>query len=613
MTYLLAIPLLPALVFPLFFVLPRAIRNRLLFVPIGAMGVSLALSVVALLSVWPGGHELADHPAGRIEYAIGMIDGAPLNVIVQLDALGAMMLIVITFVAFCVELYSLSYMHGEERIGWYYTVLSLFTSAMLLLVLAGDFLLFYMSWEVMGLCSYLLIGFWNTDLGARRAAMKAFLVTRVGDVGFAIALAVMWTQGGTLEMAEVFHAAEAWAPGIATLVALLLLFGAMGKSAQVPLHMWLPDAMAGPTPASALIHAATMVAAGVFLVARSLPIFEVSGVALTVVLWIGGSTAFLAATMAAVQHNIKKVLAYSTISQLGYMFLGLGAGSATAALFHLFTHAFFKSLLFLGAGSIIHALHTQDMREIDGIGKSMKVTTVTFTIGTLALSGIAPFSGFFSKDLILDHLLAEGHYVSFAFALLTAGLTAFYMARLWFRVFPESRDRCRIKFPHESDAKMLGPMVFLATLAAASGFAVIVFGDFIGHAAHWPKPGMAALTTGVAVVGILLGWALFRDGRTPDPLKQRFPRAYGLVVNKYYADLLTDEWVAGGYDGLSKQVNWFDKYVINGIVNGVGVACRNGGTLLRRVQAGRIQGYQRLLVGGLFLFVLVAVARNGGM
>jgi NADH-quinone oxidoreductase subunit L len=613
MSYLAAIPLIPALVFPLSFVLPRRVRNRLVWVPIVAMVASLLLSVYAVSTIWPGAERIAHDGVQTLTYQIGIIGGVPLEMVLQLDAMAAVMLIVITFVAVAVMIYSLSYMHTEDRIGWYYTVLSLFTGAMLMLVLAGDFLLFYMAWEVMGLCSYLLIGFWNTHIDGRRASMKAFLTTRVGDVGFAVALAIMWSTEGTLDMTVILGQAASWAPGVATAVALLLLFAAMGKSAQVPLHIWLPDAMAGPTPASALIHAATMVAAGVFLVARAMPIFEVSKVALDVVLWIGGSTAFLAALMATVQYNIKKVLAYSTISQLGYMFLGLGTGSVAAGMFHLTTHAFFKSLLFLGAGSVIHAMHTQDMREMGGLAKSMRWTTVLFTIGTLALTGIPPFAGFFSKDMILDHLFLEGHYVAYAFALLTAGLTAFYMARLWFRVFPTSADRCVYKKPHEADAKMLGPMAFLAIIAALSGFSIIIFGEFLGGHTEWPRLGMAAASSAVAIAGIALGWFMFRDGRTPDEVKRPLPYLYNIVNNKFYLDVVAEVIIGEGYDRLSKSVNWFDKHVINGVVNGVGTTSKAAGAMLRGLQAGRIAGYQRLAMLGLFLFLVIAVYLKGGV
>ncbi len=609
MNILVAIPLMPALVFLLFFLLPRRTRTKLLFVPLGAMATSLVLSLIAFASVFPGAEKIAEHGAQFTSYSIGVIGGVPLDISLRLDPLAALMLLVVTIVGMAVQVYSLSYMKGEERIAWYYAVLSLFTAAMLTLVLAGDFLLFYMSWEVMGLCSYLLIGFWNTNDEARKASIKAFLTTRIGDVGFAISLAMIWANVGSFDIPTVLGAAHSWAPGVATAVALLLFFGAMGKSAQFPLHIWLPDAMAGPTPASALIHAATMVAAGVFLVARALPVFEVSGVALQVVLVIGAITTLMAASMGAVQHDIKKVLAYSTISQLGYMFLGLGTGIVSAGMFHLFTHAFFKSLLFLGAGSIIHALHTQDMREMGGVAKDMKVTTAVFTVGTLALSGILPFSGFFSKDLILDHLWKEGHYIVFSVALITAGLTAFYMSRLWFRVFsgtPRGDHRA-----HEADAKILLPMVVLAVFAAGAGAFTIVLGEFLGSETEWPQLAMASVSTLTALGGIGLGWVLFGNGRDPEAARARASKTYMIVTNKFFLDLIAEHYIAGGYNRLSEKVNWFDKYIINGVVNGVGVACRNAGGTLRRIQTGQVQTYQRLAIAAFLVLVLVVVLATG--
>ena len=343
----------------------RKVRNNSISLSVGAIVLALVLSIAAFVQVMPGGEEF--EPVKLASFTAGSIGGAPVDARPELDAVSAVMLLVVTIVGTCVQVYSLGYMHRDDRVGWFYAVLSLFTAAMLVVVLADNLLLLYVAWEIMGLCSYLLIGFWYEQEGPRKASQKAFLTTRVGDVGFAIGLFVIYRAAGTFDLHAVLAGAETWAPGVATAAALLLLFGAMGKSAQVPLHVWLPDAMAGPTPASALIHAATMVAAGVYLVARTLPIFEISGVALTVTLVVGAVTALLGGLLAAVQHDVKKVLAYSTISQLGYMFVALGAGSAAASLFHLVTHAFFKSLLFLGRRRHhprrAHAGHARDGRS----------------------------------------------------------------------------------------------------------------------------------------------------------------------------------------------------------------------------------------------------------
>jgi len=429
MLWLLAIPGLPAAAFAIMLALPRAIRNRILWLPLGAILGSLALSFYSFSLVWPGGTDLTS-VKWAISWQLAVIGGLPFRLGLQLDAVAAVLLIVVTFVATCVEVYSLSYMKKDEREGWYFAVLSLFTCAMLTLVLADNLLLLFFNWEVMGLCSYLLIGFWYELEAPRKASQKAFMTTRVGDLGLLFALFVIFNEIHTWQISIVLESVTRWGPGVATAAAIGLLLAAMGKSAQVPLHVWLPDAMAGPTPASALIHAATMVAAGVYLVARTLPIFKAAPAVLFATLVIGAITALVGGLLAGVQHDVKKVLAYSTISQLGLMFMALGAGSVVAAMFHLVAHAFFKSLLFLGAGVIIHAAHTQDMREMGGLRKHMPVTWITFLIGSLALAGVVPFSGFFSKDLIIASLLHEHQYWAVAVVFIASGLTAFYMTRM---------------------------------------------------------------------------------------------------------------------------------------------------------------------------------------
>ncbi|MDT8434719.1 MAG: NADH-quinone oxidoreductase subunit L [Anaerosomatales bacterium] len=634
MAYVALIPLLPALAFAVMAPLSRGVRNRVRWLGVAGVGGALLLSLVAFASVWPGGHE--GEAAYHASWPIAQIGGVDLSLGILLDPLAAIMLLVVTIVGVCVQVYSLGYMHRDERVGWYFAVLTLFTAAMLALVLSDNFLMFYMAWEVMGLCSYLLIGFWHEQEAPRKASQKAFLTTRVGDVGFAIGLAIMYATVGSFDFDVVLGSAGAWAPGVATAVALLLLFGAMGKSAQVPLHVWLPDAMAGPTPASALIHAATMVAAGVFLVARALPIFEASGVALTVTMAVGAITALLGGLLAAVQHDVKKVLAYSTISQLGYMFLAIGAGGAIAGMFHLVTHAFFKSLLFLGAGVIIHAAHTQDMREMGGLARHLPVTSVTFGIGALALAGIFPFSGFWSKDEILYAVWHDGHYVTFAVALLAAFVTAFYVARLWFRVFigPVQTENLA-----EGHAEMLAPMGVLAAITAVIGFSAPFFSEFLGHAGHWPDPAMAISSSAVSLSGLALGWWAY--GRTrlvlnTRSLKERSGHAYTVLTQKYYFDVTYEHFIIRPYmraaESLSRfdgsavdgavngaagawkrltEVAWsFDGRVIDGFVNGVARAARASGGALRRIQAGRVQTYQRSVLGALVLLMLWIVVKG---
>ena len=633
MAYVALIPLLPAIAFAVMTPLPGAMRNRVRWVALAGVGGSLLLSALAFAAVWPGGHE--GEAAYHASWPIAQVGGVELSLGLMLDPVAAIMLLVITVVGACVQVYSLDYMREDTRVGWYYAVLSLFTAAMLALVLADNFLMLYMAWEVMGLCSYLLIGFWHEQEAPRKASQKAFLTTRVGDVGFAIGLAIMYATAGSFDFDVVFSSAAAWAPGVATAVALLLLFGAMGKSAQFPLHVWLPDAMAGPTPASALIHAATMVAAGVYLVGRSLPIFEASGVALTVTMAVGAVTALLGGLLAVVQHDIKKVLAYSTISQLGYMFLAIGAGGAVAGFFHLVTHAFFKSLLFLGAGTIIHATHTQDMRKMGGLARHLPVTSAVFGAGALALAGIFPFSGFWSKDEILYAVWEHGHYATFAVALAAAFVTAFYVARLWFRVFggPSTAEHL-----HDGRAEALAPMVLLAAITATVGFAAPRFSEFLGHEGHWPDPAMALSSSAVALAGLALGWWVFGRKGVVDTgaLRRRAGFGYTLLAEGYYFDAAYERLVVRPYLGLTGALSRFDRTVVDGFVNGVALlwrtatevawsfdarvidglvngaadAARTAGVALRRVQAGRIQTYQRYMLGALVLFMLWIVMKG---
>jgi NADH-quinone oxidoreductase subunit L len=624
-SWLLAIPLLPAAAFALLAPLPRATRNALRWVPSVAMAGSLVGAIAAFAALLQAGG--GEKPVYQASVVLATIGGKALSVGIQLDAVAGVMLLVITVVGMCVQIYSLGYMHRDERVGWYFAVLSLFSAAMLGLVLASDFLLLYMCWEVMGLCSYLLIGFWHQQEAPRLASIKAFLTTRVGDVGFAIGLAIMYATVGSFGFEAVLHGFP-WTPALATAVSLCLLFGAMGKSAQVPLHVWLPDAMAGPAPASALIHAATMVAAGVYLVARALPLFEVSQVALTVTLVVGTATALLGGLLACVQHDIKKVLAYSTISQLGYMFIALGTGSAVAGLFHLMTHAFFKSLLFLGAGVIIHAAHTQDIREMGGLRKLMPWTTAAFSAGTLALAGVFPFSGFWSKDEILVALWNGGHYVVFALALFAAFLTAFYMTRLWIRVFA---GPARTPDAPEAHVEMIVPMIVLGAITLVIGFSSPYFATLLGEKSGLLDLGLAFGSSAVATAGIVVGWWVFRTkGLDTEALKARFPQLYGIFDNKFFFDrtyefLFVDSYrrlsdALWSFDGtvLDGAVNgfgrawsavssgsWtFDSRVIDGAVNGLGDGVRWVGARVRRLQVGRVQTYQRLVMAAVIVLVL---------
>ncbi|MBA4370574.1 MAG: NADH-quinone oxidoreductase subunit L [Coriobacteriaceae bacterium] len=667
MDWVLAIPALPAAAFAVMAPLSRRARNAARWISVVAMCAALALSLLAFSRVWPGvgvpessaGAEAAataeghapEEPAEGASELVHLVDPEPVwrhrttlatigearfGLGFKLDPTTAAMLVMVTLVGSMVQIYSIGYMHRDERIGWYFAVLSLFSAAMLGVVMADNYLMLYAMWEIMGLCSYLLIGFWHEQEAPRRAAVKAFLTTRIGDVGFALGLAVIFVNAGSFDFDVVFATLPNWAGGAALAAALLLLAGAMGKSAQVPLHVWLPDAMAGPTPASALIHAATMVAAGVYLVARSLPIFAADPLALQVTLVVGVTTALVGGSLAMVQHDIKKVLAYSTISQLGYMFAALGSGAYVAALFHLVTHAFFKSLLFLGAGVIIHATHTQDMREMGGLARKMPWTTGVFTVGALALAGMFPLAGFFSKDEVLASLWHGGHYVAFALALATAGITAFYVARLMFRVFagylrtPEAR---------EGHPEIIGPMVVLALITLVAGWGVVAFAGFLGHEGEWPQPQFYLPSLASAGLGLAAGWWAY--GRrsavlNTSWLKHRLSHAYDMLAQKLYFDMTYDvllvrpfieaadrlarfdlkvidgvvNGAASAWRALADASARFDLSVVDGAVNGLASGVRAAGGHLRRLQTGRVQTYQKLIVGALVLLMLWIVVKG---
>ncbi|HSK48836.1 MAG TPA: NADH-quinone oxidoreductase subunit L [Coriobacteriia bacterium] len=563
MNWVVAIPALPALSFAIFLVASRRLRMKLLWLPIGASFVSLGLSLMAFTRVWPGGSEEA---VWHQSFVFGVLGGRPLELSMALDPVAAAILLVVTIVGACVQVYSLGYMHKDDRQGWYFGVLSLFTSAMLLLVLSSNLLLTFMAWEMMGLCSYLLIGFWFENEAPRKASQKAFLTTKVGDLGFLLALFVAFNTIGAFGYEEILESLGNWPAAALAAAGCGLVLAAMGKSAQIPLHVWLPDAMAGPTPASALIHAATMVAAGIYVVARMLPLIALTPWVMHLVLYIGVATALMGGVLACVQHDVKKVLAYSTISQLGFMFMALGAGSAEAALFHLTTHAFFKSLLFLGAGVIIHAAHTQDMRLMGGLGRHMPITAGTFTVGTLALAGVFPFSGFFSKDEIIAVLIHEGDYVVAALALVASALTAFYVARMLFRVFggPEQTEL------HEGHTTMLAPMAVLAAITAVGGFASPAFAEFLGGHGVWPELRVALPSLGVAATGLTVGWWFYgRPGVVVNTriYKERFSRIYGSLEQKLFFDSFYQNIVIRQFFHLADLLAVFDRKVLDGIVN----------------------------------------------
>ena len=548
--------------------------------------------------------------------------------VLTFDALAAIMCLVVTGVGFLIHVYSVGYMSEEKSLSRYFGQLNLFTFFMLLLVLAGDIVLLFVGWEGVGLCSYLLIGFWFERPAAAAAGKKAFLVNRVGDAAFLIGLLVLVQAAGSGEIPALREAVSsgALAPTVITLAALLLFAGATGKSAQIPLYIWLPDAMEGPTPVSALIHAATMVTAGVYLVARLSFLFTASPAALAVVGAIGAVTAVFAGTMALVQNDIKRVLAYSTVSQIGYMFIGCGAGAYAAGIFHLFTHAFFKSLLFLGAGSVIHALAgEQDIRKMGGLRKHLPRTFPAFLIAALAIAGLPFLSGFFSKDGILTAAFAAGRYDLWILGLLGAVLTAFYMFRLVFLVFyGEERLGEKVRgHIHESPAVMTTPLLILAFFSAAAGYlglpAVVgeradVIGRFLEPALVSPETHHLAggaewllllLSAGLAIIGIFIAYIFYlKRPQLPSAVAARFPWLYKLLANKYYVDEAYAAVILKPAErGAETVYKNFDLKVIDGAVNASGAAARQAGKLAGRLQTGLVKDYVLAFLAGAILFL----------
>ena len=538
------------------------------------------------------------------------------SITAYVDPLTCVMLLVVTGVGFLIHLYSVGYMHGDPGYARFFCYLNLFVFSMTMLVLAGNFLLLYVFWEAVGLCSYLLIGFWYTRPSAAQAGKKAFIVNRVGDFGFGLGIMWLWTELGTLDYGAVFASVDKLAPATATGIALLLFMGACGKSAQLPLHTWLPDAMEGPTPVSALIHAATMVTAGVYMVARSHALFERSGSALTVVAWVGVATAIFAATVGLVQPDIKRVLAYSTISQLGYMFAAVGLGAYVAAIFHLMTHAFFKALLFLGAGSVIHGLHgEQDLRNMGGLAPRMMTTTITMTIGAIGLAGV-PWvtAGFFSKEEILAAALGGHHLLVFAFLMAGAFLTAFYTFRLIFLAFftgPRmSKDVAR--HVHESPGVMTLPLVVLAILTVVTGWVIGVSSGGTTPLARFLAPvfpvhegghgGILLLVLSAVVVaaGLSLAAYLYKFSIVrPEAISQPRTWLHALLLNAYYVDWIYDRAIVRPLYALSSFcARVVDLGAIDGLVDGVGRGVVEWSAGLRRLQTGYIVNYALTMLVG---------------
>lgn len=615
------LPLLAAVINLLFG--KRLLRTQSHWVATLAVLASCVLSYQVFFAVWNGARlesELYQWiSSGSFKVGIGAL----------VDPLTAIMLVVVTTVATLVHIFAIGYMHGDGGYYRFFAYLPLFVFSMLMLVISTNYLQMYVFWEAVGLCSYFLIGFWFHKRSANDAAKKAFIVNRVGDFGFGLGVMLVFVLFGSLDFHKVFEAAEKVGhdqPTLLTWATVLLFMGAIGKSAQFPLHVWLPDAMEGPTPVSALIHAATMVTAGIFMVARSQPLFVETPVTLGIVAVIGVITAFLGATIALVQNDIKRVVAYSTVSQLGYMCFALGIGAWVPAIFHLFTHAFFKGLLFLGSGSVIHGMHEeQDIRRMGGLRRYMPLTALTFLIGSLANAGIPPLAGFFSKDEILAAAFTGGQYLIYGVGIITAFLTAFYMFRLYFLVFEGQPrfDQHHLQ-PHESGPAMATPLVLLAVASLGVGLLVGwppeqgLIHAFLGpvfehgeHAGgeHHVDMGLVTTLSGVAtavsIAGILLAFMMYRRG-SPDPvaLGARFPRLYRFLLNKWYFDELYGmTFIAATRESAMFLWQIFDTYIIDGLVNGTAASVAGISRQLRRVQTGFVGNYALAIAFGMVMMI----------
>ncbi len=609
------IPFLPLFAFLIVGIGEQWIKDRAHLVAVPAMVGSFVLSLLALYDVATG--HLVNVPlytwltSGTLDIHIG----------ISIDRLTAVMLVLVTTVSTMVHIYTIGYMHGEPGYARFFAYIALFTFSMLMLVMADNLLQLFVFWEAVGLCSYLLIGHWYERPSACAAATKAFLVNRVGDFGFILGLFLVWYSFGSLDYATVFAQAQdlaqktmnvlgpfggTWNVSVMTMICLLLFTGAVGKSAQVPLHVWLPDAMEGPTPISALIHAATMVTAGVFMVARLSPLYDLSPMAMTVVALVGALTMVLGATIALTQTDIKRVVAYSTMSQLGYMVMACGLGAYGAGMYHLLTHGAFKSLLFLGCGSVIIALHhEQDMRHMGGLKDKLPVTYWTFVVGSLALAGFPLTAGFFSKDDLLISSWSAGPLgqVLTICGLLTAGLTAFYSFRLVFVTFwgPSHVDPHHAGHVHEPSTTMTAPLMVLAVLSIVAGYLGIpTFLEPVFHgeggAAHHEGPaayGIMALATLMGLAGIGTAYYLYvLNPSLPDRFAQQWRAAYELSLHKWYVDEAYDRSFVrptlSTANGLWKHV---DVSIIDGAVNGVARAVAWGGWLIRLTQSGQTQHY----------------------
>jgi len=648
------VPLIPAVSFVLILAFGKRMPKKGSEIGIAALGVAFVLSLVAAYE-WIGEH-VPRHPVKSHSTWFEM-GGIEIGVGIHIDGLAVMMLVVVTFISLLVHVYSTGYMHGDRRYTYFFAALSLFTASMLMLVVADNTLQLLVAWELVGVCSFMLIGHWWEEQNNSDAAIKAFLTTRTGDIGLLLGIVTLFFAAGrSFEIENLNRMALNGEIGHGLLLVggALLFLGVMGKSAQFPLHVWLPDAMAGPTPVSALIHAATMVVAGVYLVARVYGVFftgfSIEAGGINLVALIGGITVLIAAALAFVQDDVKKVLAYSTVSQLGYMVMALGVGAWTAAVFHLFTHAFFKALLFLGSGSLIHAVHSNNMSEMGGLRKYMRTTYITFILGSLALAGIFPLAGFWSKDEILLGASENGFPLFLVVGLLGAFMTAAYMTRACYLIFAgEYRGHGH---PHESPPSMAWPLRILAVFAVLAGLlnapGIGLFHGWVEFEVegvehflefHEFNPGLAFGSLVVAVLGIGVAAGYYLRNAFPRGVMARsgaLRTGHRVLLNKYYLDDLFINGVIRKIQyPIARAAYWINQNVLDGVVNAVGVAARrsaqvlydfvdqkgidgivNGaglgaeesGSILRRTQTGRVQQYAALLFGASAIFAMALVA-----
>ncbi|WP_100333029.1 NADH-quinone oxidoreductase subunit L [Bacillus alkalisoli] len=611
------IPLFPLVSFILLLLVGKRLKESSAYIGIALTGLALIFSVMAL---W----DRLSAPTFKSTFTWLTIGEVQLTAGYEVNQLNALMLVVVSLVSLLVHIYSKGYMHGDHRINVFYAYLGLFTFAMLALVLSPNLLQLYFFWELVGVGSFLLIGFYFFKEDAKAAAKKAFIMTRIGDVGLFIGIILLFWQVGSFEYSDIFAAVTAGAISyeMITLIAILIFIGAIGKSGQFPLHSWLPDAMEGPTPVSALIHAATMVAAGVYLVATLFPLFEASEFAMLTVAIVGAFTAIFAASIGLVQKDIKRVLAYSTVSQLGFMMLALGSAGYVAGVFHLTTHAFFKALLFLAAGSVIHAAHTQNIEEMGGLWKKLRVTGLLFLIGTLAISGVPFFSGFFSKEEILLAAWANNPFL-FVLALIAAFFTAFYMFRLFFMVFG-GEARGDQKGVHESPKVMLVPMMVLGVLAVIAGYMNTPwFGFFLGD---WLTEGttmygpshisgplwIMIVATLVSFAGIALAYFMYSKRSIPrDYFSSGAPMLYSILYNKYFVDQFYKGTFGYGTRMISLFLKYIDEFLVKGSMKGIAAATMTLGKLGAKAQNGQVQTYSAVAFVGLAILLVIFVITGG--